>query len=92
MIAVVTGPDMYNFIQVHDGAFNNATIKVDSLATESCDVEPVAGRNYTSTNYTTHCWSLDTQNLIVGTDLGDVLQVGYDGKLKAYIPESPRGY
>jgi hypothetical protein len=36
MIAVVTGPDVYNFIQVADGAFNHAVVKKDSIDTSKC--------------------------------------------------------
>lgn len=38
MIAVVTGPHMYAFIQVADGAFNHAVVKKDSLDTSTCDI------------------------------------------------------
>jgi len=43
------------------------------------DVAPVQGVAGISTNYTCHTWSLDTGRLIVGTDMGDILIVNFDG-------------
>jgi len=94
LLALVTGPDTYRMVKVDDN-FAGATVMQTSIDTSKieCDVEPIPGvGTQISTNYTCHCWALDSQQPIVCTDMGDMLLLDFNGAFKAYLPESPRGF
>lgn len=91
---MVTGPDCFRMIKVDDN-FAGATITHSSIDTSKneFEVEALPGIGSTiSTNYTCHCWSIDSCIPIICTDMGDILLLDFKGEFKNYLPESPRGY
>jgi hypothetical protein len=85
-MAVVTGPDCYRMISVDDN-FAGARVTVGTVDTSiSADVQEMQKfGSMVSTNYTSHCWTLDTMALVICTDSGDILLMDFVGKFKTYL-------
>ena len=94
-IAVVTGPHKYRFLSLtkDNFTFPSEDGKKEEIDTQNNKfyVESIQGCGISS-NYTCHAWTQDTCQLVVCTDLGDILLMNYDGSFCKYIEKSPRGY
>jgi hypothetical protein len=73
MFGVITGPNKYLFMQVADN-FTSVEVSLSDMDTRSAKVAGI------SSNYTCHAWTLDTGRLVVGTDMGDILLMDYEGQ------------
>ena len=94
LFGVVTGPNKYLFMKIADN-FQHAEVSLSDLDTRSnltYEPPPVHGISGISTNYTCHAWTLDTGRLVVGTDMGDILLMDYEGQFLQYLVDSPRGH
>ena len=63
LLALVTGPDTFRMVKVDDN-FAGATVMHSSIDTSKMDFEADSIQGVgtqVSTNYTCHCWALDSQ-------------------------------
>ena len=79
MCGVVTGPARYMYLKVADNFSSAEVLATELQVSLNYEVAPVQGVMGISNNYTCHTWSLDTGRLLIGTDMGDLLLVNFDG-------------
>jgi hypothetical protein len=73
---VVVGMDTYRFLNYEEKEFSEALIQINGKDREM------------SSKYCCHAW-MGNSNLIVCTEIGEIILCGMDGAFELYIPESP---